>query len=218
MKQTVELFSGTQSFSNVARKRGYKTFTVEINKNQKANLHKNMLDVEVSDLPKDIDILWASPPCTTFSIANTQHGYKNFIPTTTKAALGLAYVLKTLELIKEIKLSRPGLIWFIENPMGYLRKFPMMTKIHKTHVWYCRYGDFRAKPTDIWNNLYSWIGKRCFNNNKSCHHEAAPRSSKNSGTQKLKGNIERSRIPADLFEELFDVLENKSEIMQQTLK
>jgi hypothetical protein len=217
MMQTVELFSGTRSFSKVAEQRGYKTFCIEMNKSQDADLHKNILDVTIKDLPKKVDIVWASPPCTTFSVATSEHGYVNGVPTTLKAALGLAYVLKTLELISELKKRNEKLIWFIENPMGYLRTFQMMKRLHKQTVWYCQCGDFRAKPTDIWNNLFTWIGKKCSNDNMACNHERSPRGSKVSGTQKLKGNTERSVIPAKLFHELFDVIENKAKVKQEVL-
>ena len=42
----------------------------------------------------------------------------------------------------------------------------------------------------------------CFNGNKNCHHEPAPRGSK-TGTQGLKGAYERGIIPPDLFLDLF---------------
>jgi hypothetical protein len=84
-----------------------------------------------------------------------------------------------------------------------------MLGIPKATVWYCRYGDKRAKPTDIWSNhIYSlfntkgWHPKsECFNGNKKCHHESAPRGSK-TGTQGLKGNYERSKIPYELCKEI----------------
>ena len=55
--------------------------------------------------------------------------------------------------------------------------------------------------TDASNNIYSlfnqkgWMPKsECWNGNKNCHHEAAPRGSK-TGTQGKKGSYERSKIP-----------------------
>ena len=69
------------------------------------------------------------------------------------------------------------------------------------------------KPTDIWsNNIYDmfnltgWIPKEpCFAGNKKCHHEEAPRGSK-TGTQGLKNNYERSKIPRQLC---LDILTTK---------
>lgn len=201
--KTVELFAGTQSFSKVVRELGHGTFCVELDEYFKANLHKNILEVTRKDLPKHIDILWASSPCTSFSVASIGSSWcGNYCPKRSKTALGMAYVLKTLELIKEIQKDNPDLIWFIENPRGVLRKMAFMDNLHRETVWYCQYGDKRAKPTDIWNNLEKWKGKCCYNGNKDCHHESAPRGSK-TGTQGFKGSIDRSIIPPQLFHEIF---------------
>jgi len=114
-------------------------------------------------------------------------------------------ILKTLKIIEDLKPSK----WYIENPRGLLRKQSFMIGLPKTTVWYCQYGDTRAKPTDIWtNNLYSLLNPdgwhpraECFNGNKDCHHESAPRGSR-TGTQGLKGNYERSKIPDELCLEI----------------
>ena len=204
---TVELFAGTHSFSKVARKHGHETFCAELDESFEADLYKDILNTKRSDLPKKIDILWASPPCTSFSVASIGSSWcGNYCPKRTETALGIAYVLKTLELIEAVKQDNPNLIWFIENPRGVLRKMAFMDNLHRETVWYCRYGDKRAKPTDIWNNLYTWDGKCCRNGNRQCHHEPAPRGSR-TGTQGITGNKNRSRIPPRLFEELFAIIE-----------
>ena len=211
--KTAELFAGTQSFSKVAKELGHETFCIELNDYFEADLHKNILDVTRKDLPKKIDILWASPPCTSFSVASIGSSWcGNYCPKRTETALGMAYVLKTLELIKEIKKDNPNLIWFIENPRGVLRKMAFMNNLHRETVWYCKYGDKRAKPTDIWNNLEEWNGKCCHNFKKNqpkhCHHEPAPRGAK-TGTQGFSGSIDRSIIPPLLFKEIFEVINNE---------
>ena len=80
-----------------------------------------------------------------------------------------------------------------------------MPKETRQTVWYCQYGDKRAKPTDIWTNLPNWTGKQCHNGNKDCHHEPAPRGSK-TGTQGLKNAKLRGVIPENLFKELFEYI------------
>ena len=73
-------------------------------------------------------------------------------------------------------------------------------------VWYCKYGDTRAKPTDIWTNDLNWIPRNpCHNGNKDCHHQPAPRGSQ-TGTQGLKNAYEKSKIPPELF---YEILKNK---------
>ena len=72
---------------------------------------------------------------------------------------------------------------------------------YKRHtVTYCQYGDTRMKPTDIWTNSKTWQPKAMCKNGSPCH-EAAPRGS-STGTQGLKGNYERSKIPAKLCDEI----------------
>jgi hypothetical protein len=67
------------------------------------------------------------------------------------------------------------------------------------------------KPTDIWtNNLFDVFNsngwqprKMCFNGNKNCHHQPAPRGSK-TGTQGIKGNYLRSIVPKELCKEILN--------------
>jgi hypothetical protein len=110
----------------------------------------------------------------------------------------------------------PNLKFFIENPRGMMRKMPFVNGIDRATIWYCQYGDDRAKPTDIFtNNLYSvfnpngWIPKHeCHNGNKNCHHESAPRGSK-TGTQGKKDSYNRSKIPEQLALEILKSCQNE---------
>jgi hypothetical protein len=98
------------------------------------------------------------------------------------------------------------MVFFIENPRGMLRKMPFMQQFKRHTIWYCQYGDDRAKPTDIWTNSLTWIPRPiCHNGNKDCHHQAAPRGSK-TGTQGKKGSYERSIIPEQLCLEIIKSL------------
>lgn len=56
------------------------------------------------------------------------------------------------------------------------------------------------KPTDIWTNSTQWIPRPMCKNGDGCH-EAAPRGSK-TGTQGLRGDYERSKIPDLLCHEI----------------
>jgi len=208
--KTIELFSGTESFSKVARKLGYETFTSDLFYPD-SDLSKDILQITKKDLPKNISILWASPPCTSFSVASIGASWcGNYHPKRVETALGMAYVLKTIQLIKELKPK----YWFIENPRGVLRKMGFMQeeellkklgqKVERKGITYCQYGDNRMKPTDVWTNFVKWKPKPMCHNGDSCH-VSAPRGSR-TGTQGLKGNIERSIIPPALFEEIFKQL------------
>lgn len=193
----LELFSGTESFSNVARGLGHEVFTIDINDVFNPDLCMNILDINEKLIPFKPDIIWASPPCQCFSVASIGSSWiGNYQPKRVETALGMAYVLKTLELIKKLKPK----YWFIENPRGVLRKMEFMNNDLRKTVTYCQYGDTRMKPTDIWTNCKSWNPKPMCKNGDKCH-TPAPRGSK-TGTQGLKDNIQRSVIPAELCLEI----------------
>jgi len=200
----LELFAGSRSIGKVADRLGYEVFSVDINNFEGIDLVKDIEFLTKEDIPFIPDAIWASPPCTTYSIAAISHHRDIGKPKTDFAAKSDRLVLNTLRLIKEYNCK-----YFIENPRGYLRKMDFMLGIPKTTIWYCKYGDTRAKPTDIWSNhiysLFNEIGwnprTMCFNGNTNCHHEPAPRGSR-TGTQGMKNNYERSKIPYELCKEI----------------
>ena len=68
------------------------------------------------------------------------------------------------------------------------------------------------KPTDIWTiilhnvfNQNGWIPRPMCKNGDSCH-ESAPRGSR-TGTQGLKNNYEKSKIPFELCNEIIEITE-----------
>ena len=202
--KVLELFAGSRSIGKVADELGYEVFSVDVNNFEGVDLVKDIEFITKDDIPFVPDVIWASPPCTTYSIAAISHHRDMGKPKTDFAAKSDRLVLNTLKLIKEYNCK-----YFIENPRGYLRKMDFMLGVPKTTVWYCRYGDTRAKPTDIWSNhihslfnMQGWQPRlECFNGNKKCHHQSAPRGSR-TGTQGMKNNYERSKIPYQLCKEI----------------
>jgi len=193
--KTIDLFCGTKSFSKVASARGHSTFTVDNDNQFNPDLCVDILDL--TSLPES-DVIWASPPCTTFSVASIgRHWYKNYIPKSEEAKIGLAILEKTMKLIEE---ANPK-YWFVENPRGMMRKTAIMQKYRRLTVTYCQYGDTRMKPTDIWTNCDIKFKPPC-KNGSPCH-VAAPRGSR-TGTQGIKGAKNRSIVPKQLIEAIFD--------------
>jgi len=222
MTKTIELFCGTKSFSKVAKAFGYETFTIDNDKQHNPTICCDILKVPII---QKFNILWASPPCTTFSVASISTHWKGgkeaYIPKSKECIIGLKLLDKTIKIISK---SKPK-YWFIENPRGVMRK--VIDKIFKKYnisnykretICYCRYGDKRMKPTDIWTNCSEWKpkDKLCFN---GCDdHEKAPRGSK-TGTQGLKGSKERGIIPSALFKEIFKQLTGmSSEELKEVLR
>jgi len=204
--KVLELFAGSRSIGKAAQSLGYKVFSSDLNDFDGIDYAVDILDFDINKVPFKPDIIWASPPCTYFSVASIgKHWNKNHTPKTKQAIFGCKIIKKTLSIIKELKPKA----WYIENPRGKLRKLDFMLGLPRATVWYCKYGDTRAKPTDIWsNNLRSLLNPdgwqprpQCHNANNNCHHEAAPRGSR-TGTQGLKGNYNRSKIPEKLCLEI----------------
>ena len=129
-------------------------------------------------------------------------GIRAYEPKTEAARLSQELVAYTLKLIKELN---PTKGWLMENPRGMLRKLPVVSGVPRITVTYCRYGDSRMKPTDLWGVVPGWIPREMCKNGMPCH-EPAPRGSK-TGTQGLKGAKERSRVPYELGKEILSVLE-----------
>lgn len=200
----LELFSGSEIFSRTAYiESQFKTtsFTVDNNKNLAPDYCISLLDFNVDKVPFIPDILWASPPCTGFSVASIgSHwtgGKGAYIPKTETAKTGIKLVKKTLEIIKYFQEKNSNILYYIENPRGVLRKLGLLNNVPFHHtITYCQYGDVRMKPTDIWTNNKNWKPRPMCKNGDKCH-VAAPRGSK-TGTQGLKGSYERSKLPREL--------------------
>ena len=161
------------------------------------------------------DVIWASPDCTTFSIAAISHHRLreydgNLSPVSEYARRCDAIDTNVLAVIDELvaRGAEHGqrVFWFIENPRGGMRKMRWMQGRPRYTVTYCQYGDARMKPTDIWTNHPSPRFKPMCRNGDKCH-ERAPRGAK-TGTQGLKGAKDRSVIPQGLCEHIVEICEN----------
>jgi len=100
--KVLELFAGSRSFSKVAEELGHETFSVDINNFKGIDYVTDILDFDVDKIPFNPDIIWASPPCTYFSVASIGHHWnKNHTPKTKEAIVGCQIVIKTLEIINK---------------------------------------------------------------------------------------------------------------------
>jgi len=194
----LDLFSGGKCLEKPCRDLGIEYYSVDIDSKLKPDM---VADIQESDLfnriPFAPDIIWASPPCESFSVSSIgKHWNKDNTPKTGQAAGAIELVASTLRLIIELSPR----YWFIENPRGKLRKLAMMQGLTRHTVTYCQYGDRRMKPTDIWTNCTNWHPRPMCKNGDPCH-VAAPRGSR-TGTQSKMSYIEKSQIPYELLIEI----------------
>jgi hypothetical protein len=198
--KVLELFAGSRSIGKVADRLAFDVYSSDIEQFGGIDYVTDIMEFDVAKIPFKPDIIWASCPCTAFSVAAIGKNWTkvgdDYIPKNPRADFGLKLVQKTLEIIEHFNPT----YFFIENPRGMLRKMPIMADLPRQGVTYCQYGDTRMKPTDIWTNSIKWIPRRMCKNGDPCH-VAAPRGSK-TGTQGLKGSYERSKIPEDLCLEI----------------
>ena len=179
----LELFSGTASFSNVAKEKGHQVFTVDFDNSFNPDLCIDILEFDISMLPEDFrhpDVIWASPPCQCFSIASVYRHWKEGKPIDDKTLKAIEVVKKTIKIIKQLNPK----YFIIENPRGMLRKQDFMQEFHRDTVTYCQYGLPYQKATDLWNNLNHKFKPMC--SPKSPCHVRAPRGS-NAGIQGTNG-------------------------------
>ena len=213
----LELFAGSRSIGSMAEELGMNVFSVDWTQYDNIDLAIDIEDLKKEQVPFVPDMVWASPDCTTYSIAAVSSHRRNRTEPVSDYAVKCDNVNQHwIGLIKEWLEVNPNLVFFIENPRGMLRHMPWMEEFKRHTVWYCKYGDDRAKPTDIWTNSKTWVPRemcRNFKYNKvtgeiidrHCHHESARRGAK-TGTQGRKDSYFRSKIPKELCEEILKSL------------
>lgn len=204
----LELFAGTRSIGKAFEKEGHEVFSIEWDKqHENIDWYADISKITAKDIIKRFgkpDIIWASPDCSSYSIAAISHHRTreengNLVPKSDYAKFCDMTNKHVLDLIQELKPK----YYFIENPRGGLRKMDFMKGLYRYTVTYCQYGDTRMKPTDIWTNHSNPQFKPMCKNGDSCH-VSAPRGAK-TGTQGLKGSVERSRIPQELCEHVVNI-------------
>lgn len=209
--KVLELFAGTQSIGKEFKARGHEVFSVEWDKDfENISLYADISKLTATEIIEKFghpDVIWASPDCTTFSVAaiskhrkrNPENG--NLEPISDYAKFCDATDQHVLDLIRELNPT----FFFIENPRGAMRKMEWMQDIPRYTITYCQYGDSRMKPTDIWTNHPDPQFKPPCKNGDPCHMRA-PRGSR-TGTQGLKGAKERARIPEQFCKHIVDICE-----------
>ena len=128
------LFKGTGSVDRSLQKHGFYVESLDMNPKCEATWTSDILTWEdwKSMDPGRYDFIFASPPCTEFSIARTT------ARTPRNLQLADSIVARTLEIIQHLRPKG----WLLENPgSGLLKTRDVMRGIPFKDVCYCKYSD-----------------------------------------------------------------------------
>lgn len=209
--KVLELFCGTKSISNAFAKRGHEVYTVDWNKEFEPTLCTDIGTLTADDIIQLCggvpDVVWLSPDCTTYSVAAISKHRRKEPDGNLKAISEYASFCDRVNthIIDVVVNQLKPKFWFIENPRAGFRKMDFVKGFPRYTVTYCQYGENRMKPTDIFTNHPEPNFKPPCKKGDKCH-EPAPRGSK-TGTQGIKGSINRARIPIMLCEHIVDICE-----------
>lgn len=212
MPKMLDLFCGTKSMAKAFERAGWETYTVDWDEQFEPTLccDVNTLTVEkIIELCGGVpDFVHMSPDCTSYSVAAISHHRKKNEDTGELEAVTdyakfcdktNAYIINLI--VNQLKPK----FYTIENPRGAMRKMSFVKDLPMYTVTYCKYGDSRQKPTDIWTNIPNPNFIPPCKPGSSCH-EKAPRGSR-TGTQGINGAKDRSRIPDALCDYIVKLCE-----------
>lgn len=121
--KVLELFAGTRSIGKAFEAHGHEVFSVEWDKHfENIDLYADIMTVTADDIIQRFgrpDVIWASPDCTTFSIAAISHHRRknavtgNLDPVSEYARFCDAVDQHVLQLIKEL---RPRFYFWTNHP------------------------------------------------------------------------------------------------------
>jgi hypothetical protein len=143
----LELFSGTGSVGEVFRAAGWATVSVDISPSGPCDIVGDILQLDPNEIDRiygPFDAIWASPPCTEYSIARTVAKRPRDLEGSDRL------VRKAREFIDVIQPD----FWWIENPYtGLLKSRPVVADLGPpTTVDYCMHGAPYRKRTALWTN------------------------------------------------------------------
>lgn len=184
--------------------RGHTLITLDIDPSFNCTRTQDIFELTRYDI-RGFDFVWASPPCEAFSVASIGHhwggGFRKYEPKTAHAVMSQKLVEHIRFLIEHCS------AFLMENPRGVLRKLPCVAGLPRHTVTYCRYGDTRMKPTDLWGHVPGWTPRPMCKNGDPCHVRAVRGSKTPGSTQGTKGSADRAIVPWELWDEILTCLE-----------
>lgn len=162
----LELFSGMGNISKEFIAQGGKAYRIDWSQKVEAELHTDVSKLTTQDVINFCgvpDVIWASPQCTTYSIATHLHRTlkEGLLPKTELALHDDRVNLALWKLIDKL-VALGTKYYFVENPRGRMRHMPFVQDRPRYTITYCSYGNkgnangythqYIMKPTDIWTN------------------------------------------------------------------
>ena len=135
------------------KNKGHNVFTVDIDEKFNVDWYADVSKISTQDIIEKFgvpDVLWAGTPCESYSVAAiSKHRKKNpqngsLDPTSDHAKFCDEMNKHLLKIIDELLEINPNMIWFIENPVGALRKMDFMQNLPRYTITYCTY--MRQEP------------------------------------------------------------------------
>lgn len=191
--KVLDLCAGWGGWSAAFKDRGHDVTTLDNDPQFGCTITADIRNVEPWDLPwGSYDIVLASPPCEKFSVGGFhQQAFRQYFkpyeskeyyePVTDGARLAIAIADRVVDFIHFLAPR----FWVVENPRGLLAKLDIIPNGPPETIWYCRYGERRAKPTHLWGGFPPslYLEPECENGNPD--HIRAPRGSL-TGTQGME--------------------------------
>ena len=144
----LELFSGTGSIGRAFEEEGWEVISLDIDDKSGPCITANIMEWDYYTYPRGyFDGLWASPPCTHYSVART----------TAKTPRDLIGSDAIIQRVKDIIAYFQPKVWAMENPAsGLLPKREVVWGLPYFDISYCKYGYPYRKYTRIWTNSEAW--------------------------------------------------------------
>ena len=184
-----------------AVERGWEVVVVDIDPQIESGPNLTVIKADILELTPGslgtFDAMWFAPPCEQFSNAAARlHRFRTEgrrrVPTTAEAAKAIAVVRAGLRFANNAK------YWWMENPVGNLRKTDVARFLTYRTIDQCMYGRPQKKATDLF-----CYHPETWNPRRRCNH-----TENHVPLREQKTYLERSAIPQALIDEVLESVES----------